>query len=268
MVMLGKADAYFTIGMPLEKQYLPKIQETRPGLQVTSMLDGIDQLPMAAHHHPKDEEAHDADEGHDHDADETHDGEEGHDHQAEAPHENGHDGHNHGAHDPEEHVHVGELDPHVWLSPALLKVLAWNIAKALTEADPAGADYYEANVDAFEADLDALDIRLKEKLDPHRGKAFYVFHPAFGYFAEAYHLQQHAVESNGQSLTPKQLLQLATVMKAEAAKVIFAQPQFDAKGAKVLGQQIGATVESIDPLEEDVIANLEKIANTIEAALR
>ena len=39
-------------------------------------------------------------------------------------------------------------------------------------------------------------------LAPYRGHSFYVFHPGFGYFADAYGLRQEAVEAGGHSPTP------------------------------------------------------------------
>ncbi len=46
------------------------------------------------------------------------------------------------------HDHDGEkggLDPHIWLSPPLVKAISANIKDALTAADPSHADDYRAN---------------------------------------------------------------------------------------------------------------------------
>ncbi|MGK0189058.1 MAG: zinc transport system substrate-binding protein [Verrucomicrobiales bacterium] len=233
MVALGRADMYLTVGMPFEVQYLPKIQETRPDLLVESMVEGIDLMEMDPNHHHGD----DADEG-----------------------EDAH-GHAHGH-------ESGELDPHVWLSPALLKVMAWNAGDALSEAAPEHAEFFEANVTAFEAELDEVDARIRTLLESHKGKKFYVFHPAFGYFAEAYELEQKAIESDGQNPSPTELAEIIAEMKQAGAKVIFTQPQFDDSPAKAIASQIGASVASIDPLDADVIANLERIATELDTGLR
>lgn len=232
MVALGRADLYLTIGMPFEEQYLPKIQETRPDLIVESMLTGIELMDADPHHH--------------------------HDH---AEHTNGDHDHDH------DHESEGEKDTHTWLSPALLKVMAWNTRDALTEADPDNAEFYAANVTAFETELDEVDARIRTQLTPFQGKAFYVFHPAFAYFAEAYGLEQKAVEIGGQKPSPQELAALIKEMKEAGAKVIFTQPQFDDKPAKAIASQIGASVTSIDPLDSDVIANLDRIATALASGL-
>lgn len=228
VVELGRADLYFTIGMPFEDQYLPKIQETRPDLIVESMLTGIDLMDADPHHH------------HDHAEHDAHD------------------------HDDESE---GEKDTHVWLSPALLKVMAWNVRDALIEADPGNSEFYAANVTAFESELDEADARIRTLLTPFQGKTFYVFHPAFAYFAEAYGLEQKAIEIGGQKPSPQELADLIKEMQEAGAKVIFTQPQFDDKPAKAIASQIGASLTSIDPLDTDVIANLDRIASALAAGL-
>ncbi len=175
------------------------------------------------------------------------------------------------AHDHDHgHGHACESsngDPHVWLAPGLLKVQAANIAEALCRADPDRAGQYTENCDALVAELDALDGRIRRRLAPHAGKAFYVFHPSYGYFADAYGLRQEAVEVEGRSPTPRQLLELIQRAKADGVRVIFAQPQFDQRSAEAVASAIGGTVLNIDPLAADVPANLEAMSEKIAAAL-
>ena len=80
----------------------------------------------------------------------------------------------------------------------------------------------------------SLDAQLRQALKPFRGQTFYVFHPAFGYFADAYHLQQKSVETEGKSPTPRQLLALIKQARAEGVKIIFLQPQFDVHAAEAV----------------------------------
>ena len=51
--------------------------------------------------------------------------------------------------DHEHRTEGGEPDPHVWLSPPLLKILAQNIAAALCRADPAHQGDYTRNLAAL-----------------------------------------------------------------------------------------------------------------------
>ena len=162
----------------------------------------------------------------------------------------------------------GEPDPHVWLAPANLTIMARNMAAALIAAMPERGELLRRNLDSLLAELAALDQRLAASLAPHRGKTFYVFHPAFGYFAHAYGLTQEAVEIGGKSPSPKRLAELVRQAKADGVRVIFVQPQFDAKAAATVARGIGGSVVSIDPMAREVPANLTTVAAAIEQAFR
>ena len=118
------------------------------------------------------------------------------------------------------------------------------------------------------ADLDKLNSEIITKLAPVKGKTFFVFHPAFGYFADAYGLHQQGVEVDGKSPTMKQLEKLIRDAGEHQAKVIFAEPQFSISTAETVAKQIGARVETLDPLGEDYFANMRHIANEIFKALK
>lgn len=166
------------------------------------------------------------------------------------------------------HGHTGGLDPHVWLSPINLKQMAFVMASALVGEDPGHASGYEKNLQDLNERLDRLDQVIAEKLAPFRGASFFVFHPAFGYFAHEYQLRQVPVEIGGKSPTPKQLYKLIHKAKEENVKVIFVQPQFDSRSAKNIANAIGGEVLPLDTLAEDVAGNLECMASQIEQALR
>ena len=68
----------------------------------------------------------------------------------------------HHRHDDEAHHHhgTGMKDPHIWLSPRLVKIQAQNMCTALIAEDFAHRSYYESNLTAFQADLDELDSEI------------------------------------------------------------------------------------------------------------
>ncbi len=168
------------------------------------------------------------------------------------------DGHDHGEDD---------LDPHIWLSPGLLKIQAANIRDALINADSANAAEYHASYERFIGEVEEVDRRLKEMLEPFEGRAFFVFHPAFGYFADAYGLRQVAVETDGRSPTPRTLSRLIAMAREEQAEVIFVQPQFDPKSAEAVASAIGARVETLNVLSYDLLATLVDMGARISNAL-
>ena len=167
------------------------------------------------------------------------------------------------------HPHpAGEPDPHVWLSPRLLKKLAENVAAALERADPADARAYAKELAQLSDRLDTLDAEVGRRLAPYRGRRFYVFHPGFGYFAEAYGLHQVAIEEDGRQPTPKQLQSLIACARNDHVRVIFVQPQSPQQSAEVIAEAIGGKTVMIDGLAKDVPRDIDDIADKLAAAFK
>jgi zinc transport system substrate-binding protein len=155
------------------------------------------------------------------------------------------------------------LDPHIWTNPRLVKIQARTMVDALEEIDPAGKETYEEDYRKFAAALDALDAKLAKALKPVRGRTFLVFHPAWGYFADAYGLVQEPIQLEGKTPSARQLARIISKAKKAGAKVIFVQPQFSQSKAEAIAKAIGGAVVPIDPLARDYIANMEEVAEKV-----
>lgn len=236
MAELSRADIYFAIGVPFERVWLPKIAAANPKMKIVHTDEGIKKLTMRASHH--------------------------------------HDGHgeHHHAHEdeksPAEHSEAGGKDPHIWLSPPLVKVQAGTILRTLQAADPAHRDRYESNHRAFLDRIDALDDELKQTFQGKKGLQFMVFHPSWGYFARAYGLEQVPIEIEGKDPKPAQLQALIRHARKEQIQVIFVQPQFSTKSAALIAKAIDGRVAFADPLASDWLANLKEVARQFRSALR
>jgi len=95
-----------------------------------------------------------------------------------------------------------------------------------------------------------------------------VFHPSWGYFADAYGLEQVPIEIEGKEPKPAQLKELIEHAREKEIKVVFAQPQFSAKSAGLVARSIGGQVVTADPLTENWLVNLREIADKFDAALK
>ncbi len=167
------------------------------------------------------------------------------------------------------HSHAtDELDPHIWLDTNNLKQMASQIASALRGIDPAGKDVYTANEKALCEKLDELHAFLTAELAPFKGRAFYVHHGAFGYFARETGLRQIAVELGGREPSPKHLADISKQARADKVKVIFVQPQFNPGASRALAESTGAKVVPLDPLAADAPANLRDMGRVLKDALR
>jgi zinc transport system substrate-binding protein len=164
--------------------------------------------------------------------------------------------------------HAGKSDPHVWLSPRLAKTEARNIYLGLTKIDPKHVTLYEQNLNALLTELEMLDREITKTFHPLAGRTIYVFHPAFGYFAQSYGLKEVAIAHEGKEPGAAQLAALIDMARRDGVKSIFVEPQFSSKTADVIAHSVGASVVSIDPLAEDYMTNMKKIADLIAQALK
>lgn len=214
---LGRARAYFRVGMPFETRLLERVQAVYPALRIVDVTAAIQRRPMS-----EDEGA-------------------GHDHEA----------------------HAGEPDPHVWMAPLLLETQAVAIAEALIALDPAHTEAFRRNLQELNAELDALHQRIQANLVPLKGQTFYVFHPGFGYFADAYGLRQKAIEMEGKAPTPRQLSLLIKQARADGVRLILVQPQFDRHSAESVAAAIGGRVEPVDPMAFDILQSLGTLSRLL-----
>lgn len=233
---LSKSDVYFRIGVPFENLLLPRLSSVAPKLLVVDTRKGVPLRKMESDH------SHEAGAGSEAAQSST-----------VTPKEAGHDREGH--------------DPHIWLDPLLVKIQAATICDTLTALDPAGEAAYRGNLERFAADLDALHRKLQQVLRPFAGENLYVFHPSFGYLADAYGLHQVSIEVEGKSPKGKDLHGFIRMAKASRARAIFVQPQFDQRAAAKIAAAIQGKVMALDPLSEAYLKNMEEMALTIAAAL-
>jgi len=170
-------------------------------------------------------------------------------------------------HEKEEHHHTG-LDPHIWLAPALVKTQSLTILKALKKADPGNAEIYEKNHRVFAKKIKTLDADLHQIFDDNQTINFMVFHPSWGYFAQAYGLKQMPIEIQGKNPKPAQLKELIQHARENKINVIFVQPQFSTKSAALIAREINGNILFADPLAVDWMDNMQLVAQKFREALR
>ena len=238
VMSLGNAKALFTIGVAFENTFLPKIQNTLTSLRIVDTSIGITKRTLESHDHHEDEV-----EGEHHEDDHHEDEKE------------------------DEHHEDGVSDPHIWLSPSLVKIQARTIYNALIEINPAKTSLYTTGYESLINELDALIADLKKTLAPFEGSLLFVFHPSFGYFADEFGLKQVAIETGGKETTPAQLIRIIEEAHKEKVKII-AQPEFSRESAKKIGQAVNGTVVIVNPLHEDYSNNLQSISLEIEKSFK
>lgn len=222
-------DVFLYNGGGLESWTDKVIEQLNPEeTEVVETVENIALIPGHSHDHDHDHDA--VEEVHDHDHDAV---EEAHDHDHDHDHEH------------------GALDPHVWLDPKNVVVIAQSVADAFAEKDSANADYYMANLESYKKELLDLDESFRTGLKEAKNRNIVVSHEAYGYLAKAYDLTQMPIEGINSSTEPdpKTMQEIIEFVKENNVKTIFTEPLIEAKVAETIANETGAEVAVLDPIE-------------------
>lgn len=177
--------------------------------------------------------------------------------------------HEKSAHDHSQHGHHhGGIDPHVWMSPRNVKVIAANINDALAAAFPADAELFQKNLEHFHQEIDSLDAWIQSELTGLSSRSFFIYHPALSYFSRDYGLIQYPMELGGKEPSPSHLKHLVDLGSEENIGVIFLQMQFDQKNAEALANEIDAEIVQINPLDPEWKKSMRLITNKLKENLQ
>lgn len=155
-----------------------------------------------------------------------------------------------------DHVHMEGVDPHIWLSPVLVKQMSKKILDVVSTINPEKAADYKANYLSFVKEIDQLNIKIKNSLANYQGKKIIVFHPSLSYYARDYGLEQYSLESGGKEPTPQHLAKVVDLAKKENLKVIYIQSEFDREHARVFAEEIDGEIIQVRPLDPAWADNL------------
>ena len=222
---IAKADIYFSIGVEFENIWLKKFAYQNEKMKIVNIAKNIKKMNISAHHHNKE-------------------------------HKDEH-------HEDKNNKHKRK-DPHVWTSPANVKIIVQDIYTQLVKIDKENKLYYKNNFDKFISYIDKVDNHIKNILvNIPKNSKFMVFHPAWGYFAYQYNLEQLPIEIEGKSPKPKALTYIIKEAKKQNVKAIFTQPEFSNKVAKTIAEELNIKVIKTSPLSPQWGKNLIKLANAI-----
>ena len=244
---LQQAELVVWVGQDLESFLSKSIGrlDTNKVLQIEKMENIQSLLGEAMHVHAEGEDHHDHDHGHDHK----------HDHKDDHKHDHAHDGPPGHDDDHHEHDHGGlQTDLHVWFSPTISLQIAEQIAERLNGQYPAKAELIKTNLATFKQSLEQKEKQLQAQLDPIKGKGYYVFHDAYGYFERQYGLNHLGSFTINPAVAPgaKTLNEIKANIDAHKAQCLFAEPQFTPRLLETLHKSTGVKLGVIDPMGGEI----------------
>ena len=166
------------------------------------------------------------------------------------------------AHHYHAHNHAHGVDPHIWCSPKSLSKMAENIHKAIAREMPDSTKYNERYT-TLSLKLLALDAEVEAMCKQSTHLTFLIYHPALTYLARDYGLTQVAIEHEGKEPSAKHLAHIIGEARKDGVRNIFYQSEFPASSVEVICQDINAKAVEINPLDEDICANIHRIVTLI-----
>ena len=140
---------------------------------------------------------------------------------------------------------------HFWLDPERAgNAVASVLSPLLAARDPEGAAHFETRARYFASELLAATTAARSELAPVRGRAFIAFHPAWSGFAACFGLRDlGAIQAHGaEEPTPRSLAERIAAARAANARAVLVEPQLDPHTARIVAEEIGAQLVTVDPL--------------------
>jgi len=162
-----------------------------------------------------------------------------------------------------DHFHLSGVDPHIWLSPVLVKEMAKRILDEVSKLNPEQSAKYKTNYLEFVNEIDKLNIEISNKLKPFVGRKIIVFHPSLSYFVRDYGLLQFSLESGGKEPTPQRMKELIDLANTENIKVMYIQGELDRDHARVFAEEVNGKIIQVRPLDPAWAKNLMEMTNII-----
>ncbi|MEI7524902.1 MAG: zinc ABC transporter substrate-binding protein [Mariniphaga sp.] len=169
-------------------------------------------------------------------------------------------------HQDGDHEHLQGVDPHIWSSPKTARLISENIYTGMIQIDPEHGDTYLKNFNALLVEIAKVDSTITKILAGAASKNFIIFHPALGYFARDYGLEQLSIEFEGKVPSPRHLQMVIDAAKSGHTKIVLIQKEFDKRNAEIIAQETGCKMLQIDPLDynwpEQMIDIARKLSET------
>ena len=166
-------------------------------------------------------------------------------------------------------------NPHYYLDPKALIVVADHLAEVFSNLDPANAADYAANAKQFDGQMSDSLARWEKQMEPWKGASIVPYHKNFIYFAERFGLKLfNTVEPKpGIPPSPHHIDDLAQAMKQAGVKVVVYQPYYNADASNEVAKRAGGVAVEVPteaggvPGTDDVFAKFDTMVSSMAGAL-
>ncbi|OCG04739.1 hypothetical protein A9G12_06400 [Gilliamella sp. wkB112] len=151
--------------------------------------------------------------------------------------------------------HHGEYDEHIWLSPAIAKIIAKIIHDRLIILYPDKKTLIDQNLNEFTLKLVETEQNIAKKLISVQNKGYFVFHDAYGYFESQFGLKNLGSFTINPAVQPgvQKIYAIQQELIERKAVCVFREPQFSPAMIEKLVSGTNVRIGELNPLGTGVI---------------
>ena len=145
---------------------------------------------------------------------------------------------------------IGVNNPHVWMDPNNVKIMAEKIYQRISLLDPTNINTYKTNRDNYLIELDALLTRINQTRTIFEGMKVVVHHPSFKYLFDLLGIIRVGAieEQEGVEPSPEHIQTLISAINSENVSLIVNQPQLDDEVVNQIALDTGIQIVDLTPL--------------------
>ena len=141
---------------------------------------------------------------------------------------------------------AGHHDPHVWFDVSLWKLCLDTVVKGLSEADPAGHDFYAQRAAEARTRMDQLHTWALQKADelPPERRILVTSHDAYNYFGRAYGFQVVGLQgiSTASEAGLADVAKLSDFIRQKGIKAVFVESSVPHNTIERISKDTGAKI--------------------------
>ena len=167
-------------------------------------------------------------------------------------------------------------NPHYWLDPRNIRLMADEIVASLAKASPGDEQYFRSNAAAYVKRLDGKIAEWEKTMKPYAGCKIITFHKSWTYFAQWLGLTvaDQVEPKPGIAPSPSHTAELIQLVRHGNIKAIVVEPFYDISACEHIARSTNAKVlrltTSAGGVEEakDYISMMDYNIKTLSAALQ
>ena len=147
-------------------------------------------------------------------------------------------------------IKIKNQDPHFWLDPDNLAVVAKNVATRLSKIDSQNKNYYIHNLEKYLFELNKMHENFKKTLSNCKLDTIVVTHDGFKYLADKYHFKTVAILglSPDEKPSAKVISDIIDLVKSKHISTVFFEELLPTITIETISNECNVSISELSPL--------------------